>query len=479
MGSAWVLVCLLVIPGVGASEGPWDLDWGELDAPEAGSSAPPDAPSGSLALSGDCEPHPGIRVTGDEGSSGFAWTNPATGVREPRPGSGVQSGSGTEEDPYVIAGWCLGATGIEISDTRAHFIVRENIIQGNGLARDDAGIRIENASHATIQGNRVDGSGFGIGVWRSADIKVVDNRLENNLWYGAWVAESEEVTIRDNTARSNDNGIGIGLSHGALVSDNIARHNLVTGFLNAFSDDAVIRDNQFAHNDLGVYVREASGVTVAGNTMEEHRGNGLAFDLSPRGLAEENEVTGSGGEGIIFWGSPDGRAIGNEAANNGFADDRHGIRMAFSPNSTVLGNVVGQNAHGVGLDASPESRVEGNLMQGNQADGLTLWDAAGTQATHNQITDNGVGVSTVGDTTGLRVNGNNIHENRDGAGLDADRAEGIVDATGNWWGCPRGPDHEDCDAVRGGADISPWLRTPDRDAPGPDPGQGGAPGAAE
>jgi len=50
------------------------------------------------------------------------------------PANGVTQGSGTPSDPYVIEGWDIDASGVDvgggiwISNTTAHFIVRNNYI---------------------------------------------------------------------------------------------------------------------------------------------------------------------------------------------------------------------------------------------------------------------------------------------------------------------------------------------------------------
>lgn len=435
--------------------------------PSSAAAAPQDAAIDAAVAtrSQGCRAHPGIRIAGETGPQGFVWNHPLTGAQEPRPGSGVTAGSGTREDPYVIAGWCLPATGIRISGTQSHVIVRGNRITGSGASSDDAGVRVEDAAHVAVEANTMRRLGYGVGVWRSAGIVITDNVFEENLRYGAWAAEADGVVIRNNTGRGNENGLGIGLCHGALVAGNAVAESGVVGILNAFSDVAVIRDNHLVRGEQGVFVREAFDVVVADNRFEDQVVNAVSFDLAPRGLARQNEVAGSGHEGIIFWSSAAGTASANRVTASGFGADRHGIRMAGSPASAVADNVAVDNAHGLVLDGSPGSIVWKNLLRGNKATGLMLWDAQQARVEHNTITANGIGVLAVNNASGVALAANNVFDNRLGIGLDAQRAQGHVDADGNWWGCVRGPGHDGCERVRGDVAISHWLRQPDQEAP--------------
>lgn len=401
----------------------------------------------------------------DEGPSGFVWVDPVTGEREHRPGSGVTSGSGTSSDPYVIEGWCIEFPGIELQNTQAHVVLQANTVGGLGFLPGDAALRVEDAGNVSMTDNRLADAGFGIGVWRSQGVQASGNLLQDNQKYGIWVAESDEVFIEKNIVEGNDQGIGIGRVPGATVSDNAVVGNRI-GILNAFSDEAEIRSNQVVDNTEGIYVREASDVQVVGNRVANHTGTGIAFDLSPRGTLQDNHVAYSGREGIIFWGSPHGAAMNNTATGNGYKDDRYAIRMANSGMSRAVNNTVMGNTNGMVFDGSGEGLARGNALVDNTGHGLMLWDAPESVVQYNKVTGNGIGAAVVDEATGVTLFGNNLYDNRDGEALDADRADGgTVEASGNWWGCPEGPEHEACDHVAGDADYSQWLDEPHPDAP--------------
>lgn len=71
-------------------------------------------------------PHPPITIDGSDPSKGFTTTDPTTGEDEPRPGSGVTSGNGTAEDPYIIEDWAIPS--LTIQNTRAHVLIRDTLI---------------------------------------------------------------------------------------------------------------------------------------------------------------------------------------------------------------------------------------------------------------------------------------------------------------------------------------------------------------
>lgn len=413
----------------------------------------------------ECASHPPIHIAEDEGPLGFVWDDPVTGEHGPRPGSGVTGGSGTPEDPYTIEGWCIDAPGISLEDTKAHVVVRSNVVSGPGFLPDASAVFVEGSRNVSVTGNEIAGAGYGIGVWRSGDLLVDENLVQQNTEYGIWVAESDRLVIEKNTVRRNDQGIGIGFAHGAWVSQNEIVGNRV-GVVNAFSDDAQIRDNRVAHGTDGVFVREASGVRAADNEVADHSGTGIAFDSSPGSVVVDNKVTNSGNEGIIMWASPDALVIGNTVAQSGFTDDRYGIRVAQSTSGTAVDNTVRENANGLVFDASLAGTLRGNTMVDNTGYGLMLWEAEEARVSTNTMTGNGIGVGVVDGSDGITLEGNNLFDNDGGQALDTGQASGsTVDASGNWWGCPDGPDHEACDQVAGDADYSDWLTKPHPDAP--------------
>ena len=100
--------------------------------------------------------------------------------------NGVSSGSGTGSDPYIIENWRISArssNGISISQTTAHFVVRNcHIIDGYNPEKDD---------HFE-----------GIVIWTVKNGTLVNCMLEQN-WVGISVGDSIGTIIRSNTCIGN------------------------------------------------------------------------------------------------------------------------------------------------------------------------------------------------------------------------------------------------------------------------------------
>ncbi|OLS29044.1 MAG: hypothetical protein HeimC2_02390 [Candidatus Heimdallarchaeota archaeon LC_2] len=113
-------------------------------------------------------------------------------------------GSGSPEDPYVIEGFSLTNPNdnlINIFDTDAYFVLRDNAI--NGLGSDWLwGINLYNVKNGLIENNFITGTGTGINLGHSMNNVILNNFIDGNggginLW------GSRENTIEGNTITNN------------------------------------------------------------------------------------------------------------------------------------------------------------------------------------------------------------------------------------------------------------------------------------
>jgi parallel beta-helix repeat protein len=122
------------------------------------------------------------------------------------PANGVTSGSGTENDPYIIKGWDIStenASGIEIRNTTAYFIVRRCRVYG-GKDNGFDGIRFENVVNGRIDNVRTDNNYRGINLLSSNNNIIVNSTVENNT-YGIRLIDSDNNRIYHNNIINNDN----------------------------------------------------------------------------------------------------------------------------------------------------------------------------------------------------------------------------------------------------------------------------------
>lgn len=412
--------------------------------PAHGRPGPPGSATGEVDATGAaCPAHPNIRITEDEGPQGFVLAHdPATGAPIYRPGSGVVAGDGSADDPYVIGGWCLTdaptnpfglLVGIHIEATQSHVVIRDNHIQGPpvkavvALDNYDHGIVVDAASNVTVEGNTVVWTNRAGIVVRDAETATVSNNtvIDTITLDGIWVSDSDGAVIERNTATGNGRSI-TGQGSGIAVRA---------------SAGAVVRHNTVGDNALhGIDLRDSPEVVAEFNTAEDHR-HGIHVRGSDGVVVARNTTAGNSLDGVHVRDSDGAAVVGNSATANG----RHGVGLALSDGVEVRGNTVTDNArHGISIS-----------RQG------ALTTPAGDHVAANEVAGNTVGIVVVGEVS-VTPRANNVHGN--GVGLDATNAHGSVNARDNWWGCPDGPAHADCDDVLGKVLYEPWRSAPNPDA---------------
>jgi parallel beta-helix repeat protein len=183
--------------------------------------------------------------------------------------------------------------------------------------------------------------------------------------------------------------------------------------------------NIASENRVGVGIGDSSQMVVANNTA---RGN----------------------SGILFGRVSAGIGIGVVRSEVGV------IRGNVVSNSSWLGVISGGNAN--------VTILNNTVRAADREAGMLVTNPENQSVRSNVVTDNPVGIRVDGGVSELEVHENNIYGNGPGEGLDAGPAGGVVDAVGNWWGCPKGPDAAACDGVAGGVVYEPWLAQPNPSA---------------
>jgi len=158
--------------------------------------------------------------------------------------NGVTGGTGTASDPYVIAGWDINVSqspwhgqyyngpypGIGISDTDAHFVVRNVYIHGLECTCDGAAaidIDFINVTNAVVEGSTLAYSNQAIFVWGSGNLVFTGNSLSNEQVPGvtesacAQISGSTDVVVSGNTfAQCPTGGLWIDSSNTLVYHNN-------------------------------------------------------------------------------------------------------------------------------------------------------------------------------------------------------------------------------------------------------------------
>lgn len=352
-------------------------------------------PAGGTPPVGDCIPHPAIQIQGDEGPLGFAVAHdPATGQPIYRPGSGVVSGNGTAESPYVIEGWCIvtagGETGISIENTDAHVTVRENVIESETVSGagsqlvDEAhhGIVLDAARNVTIARNTIaDHETGGVLVEDSPGTHVVGNRISESTWYGAKILRSDGSTFANNTVL--DTEFPPGFRPSCPDAD-----LLVCG-----SEDVDVTGNRFEDGGTeAIWLAGSSRATVLDNEIVDAGASGVEVAGSPAYLIEDNRIRDTGGQGIHVNDGHDGTIRSNTVTFPalGGVPRGNGIAAVDADRTQVVNNTVHRAQDGLHLTHSEDLVVQDNEIGATARAGIQLWDVSHADLDENRMVDGGI-----------------------------------------------------------------------------------------
>lgn len=166
----------------------------------------------------------------------------------------ASSGTGDQENPYVIEKLYIVATGsqnssISVSYTTVHFIIRDCYV-----STDHAGIEILQARDSTvrIENNTCtsnSGDGAGIVVWGTRNCTIVRNRCFN-LAQGIHLNEAGRCYIEDNNITENNyQGINVRYSDQNIITGNLITNSSQHGLaLVGTSRHNIIHRNRFIDN---------------------------------------------------------------------------------------------------------------------------------------------------------------------------------------------------------------------------------------
>jgi parallel beta-helix repeat protein len=274
--------------------------------------------------------------------------------------SGVSSGTGTEEDPYIIEDWLIDGSsipwsagvGIGIGNTTVHFIIR-NVWVRNGSAYDE-GVEFDTAVNGKIEHCRITDIPFWAGIYLSDSTSHTE--ISNTLISlgttsggktGIYVGEGcDSNLIRDNYIEVSDYYGSFGIYLYLATDNTITRDTLVcTGSPEGNAGHGIVVHsshwNTFSENvasgndDCGIYIRETSSCNlVLGNVFSD---NGQAHQAMVRGI------------GIYIQNASHNTISRNHAHNNYWT----GIRLTVDTDSNLIYdnnmmNGVGKNAYDEG-----------------------------------------------------------------------------------------------------------------------------------
>ncbi|OLS27932.1 MAG: hypothetical protein HeimC2_09600 [Candidatus Heimdallarchaeota archaeon LC_2] len=263
-------------------------------------------------------------------------------------------GSGTKEDPYIIAGFEISSPVsddydlIKIEGTDVYFIIENNILTGNDQ-NSGSGIIIVSALNGLVRYNEVrDNSNWGILIAGSEDIIVEHNLVFSNMHQGLELLSSNNNIIRHNTISNNQ----------------------IHGIASYFSEKNDIINNTVSFNSQGgIHVEEGISHIINRNLVDSNNGVGIWLGGAISNIIELNEIS-SNSAGIMFR---DQTQLGNNPSddnyilNNLIFDNTRGITSSNGSNNTFSGNLIhGNDGHGFDFNGGENNIITNNIISNNE-----------------------------------------------------------------------------------------------------------------
>lgn len=223
------------------------------------------------------------------------------------PGSGVTSGSGTLQDPYVIEGWDItpvpfaADNGILIENTTAHLVIRNVDVHGvrtQGGSTGGTGMMLLNVSNVTIEDARI-GPSLSYGIWisRSKDVNVTRASIEN--------ASSDIVVVRSD--RVGIKAVGMTCpdafsSYGAMLGSEVGNLTMAENEVQCAPGPGIsIRNsvnvsligNTVKNTAYALDITDTSSLTVRGNVLDYARGVAASLASISGFILEGNRISNS------------------------------------------------------------------------------------------------------------------------------------------------------------------------------------------
>ena len=289
------------------------------------------------------------------------------------PANGVNGGSGTTEDPYVISGWSITAAawgdGISITNTQAYFV-----ISGCVLSKGLDGVSFMNVAHGAVRDCVFKSGTYGILAQYSSDCSFSDNSIVAKS-AGIDLFSCDSIEVSGNAIAASDLGIEIGDSTGIVLHGNVMSGGGVRfiGYTVEHWNTHQIDTTNLVNNKPVLYYHDASDLTVPAGAGQIILGNCVRMVISGQtmsrvtaginlGFSSYNKVVGNSLDGIGWACIVLQNSQYNLISSNVVRGDINGILLLWSEWNTIEANTFLRKSGGLVLSNSHHSTVTGNVF---------------------------------------------------------------------------------------------------------------------
>ncbi|MFW9968109.1 MAG: NosD domain-containing protein, partial [Candidatus Thorarchaeota archaeon] len=288
------------------------------------------------------------------------------------------TGVGNESHPYVLEGISIGQYDepcISISETTAHFVIRDCLLTGTG----GTGIKFYSVQNGSVESCSIAHKWRGVDFDQCTDCSLSDTTISNGD-FGAHITSSTDCIIANSVIHSQRVALDLSSSTGLILSENNI-HDNERGVEIGGSHDFTVTNNTLTHN----------GFRVSGPSMSfwTHAFEGNTVNGKPLGYfaGVNDKIIDISSFGQLLLGHCD-----NVTATNGvFRDIDCGVVLEYCVDCTLEGLTLANNTIGAVLDSSSQCQVTGVTFLDN-TDGLILEGCTGCNLTGNEFEDCAVSI---------------------------------------------------------------------------------------
>ncbi len=264
---------------------------------------------------------------------------------------------------------------------------------GRDLTAMNAGITVEpKASGAVIEGNQLQGVGFGIRVDQAKNVIIRANRIQGDesvrsqdRGNGIHLFNTSGSLVAENEVWHTRDGVYIDTSNQNRIENNFL-HDLRYGVHYMFANNNHVTGNHTLRTRTGYALMQSRYLTVVGNRSEDDQNYGILMNYITYSTINDNFVSrvhrgDTGGDTMITGGEGKALFIYNSLFNtiegNRFEFSNLGVHLtAGSENNKIAGNAFVENEQQVKYVATrtQEWSQEG---RGNYWSDYLGWDRNG------------------------------------------------------------------------------------------------------
>ena len=341
------------------------------------------------------------------------------------------SGSGLENDPYVISDYYLWALeingngphhGIEIENSNFSFII-DSVNITNCTTSPYRAIHLDNVTKGTISNCDLNDNGRGIYIIDCSSIMIIGNNISLNAFNGIQALQSSNIEIFSNSIFTGSYGISFSENDQCQITRNTIYNHTNAGIYTQTTNGTKILENEIYENgkgdQAGIYLRRSTNMQVTSNHVYNNSEEGIEiysdsdFDITENIMITSNTVENNNKTGILVQKSSSthillhiyitknnissngqARAAGemvkagigfyrkcvNNTISENFIANNTGSGIYFTSenqNNTISNNeILNNELNGIYLDTtSHNNTIQDNIISQNEYDGIRLYVA--------------------------------------------------------------------------------------------------------